>query len=75
MSDAVVCALDSQNVKQENYNIGTMLTEIMNAGGEVRICTSCAESRGVKNPLKGAVLGTLLDLTNCIVQSDKVLSF
>lgn len=75
MSDAVVCALDGQTVKQGNYNIGLMLTDIMNAGGEVRICTSCAESRGVQNPLKGAGLGTLSDLTNWIVQSDKVLSF
>lgn len=75
MSDAVVCALDGQNVKQGNYNIGTMLSEIMNAGGKVCICTSCAESRGIDNPLKGAVLGSLADLTNWIVQSDKVLSF
>lgn len=75
MSDAVVCAVDGQNVKQGNYNIGSMLSEIVDASGEVKICTSCAESRGLKAPIKGAFLGTLSDLTNWIVSSDKVLTF
>ena len=75
MSDSVVGAVDGQIVKQVNYNIGSMLSEIINASGEVKICTSCAESRGLKAPIGGASLGTLSDLTNWIVSSEKVLTF
>lgn len=75
MSDAVMCATNGQIVKQGAYNISSMLEEIMSAGGEVKICTSCAESRGLKEPIKGAVLGTLTDLTKAIVECEKVLTF
>jgi uncharacterized protein involved in oxidation of intracellular sulfur len=57
MSDAVTAAIDGQTVKQGAYNIGSMLSEIMASGGEVKICSSCAESRGVKDPFKGAIPG------------------
>jgi sulfur relay (sulfurtransferase) complex TusBCD TusD component (DsrE family) len=52
-----------------------MLDEIMNTGREVKICTSGAESRGMKEPMKGALLGTLTDLTKAIVECEKVLTF
>jgi uncharacterized protein involved in oxidation of intracellular sulfur len=74
MSDAVLCAAKGQTVKQ-GYNIATMLEEIMNAGGVVKICTSCAETRGLQEPIKGAELGTLFDLTKAIVEYDRVLTF
>jgi len=75
MSDAVLSAIEGQTVKQGSYNIGTMLTEIISGGGEVKICTSCAESRGLGESVKGTILGTLSDLTKWIVESDKVLSW
>lgn len=75
MSDAVLSAIEGQTVKQGSYNVGSMLTEILSGGGEVKVCTSCAESRGVKKPIEGAMLGTLGDLTNWVVDSDKVLSW
>jgi uncharacterized protein involved in oxidation of intracellular sulfur len=53
MSDAVMCASNGQTVKQ-GYNIGAMLDEIMTAGGGVKICTSCAETRGLQQPMNGA---------------------
>jgi sulfur relay (sulfurtransferase) complex TusBCD TusD component (DsrE family) len=74
MSDAVMCAANGQTVKQ-GYNISVMLQEILNAGGVVKICTSCAETRGLQEPIKGTELGTLIDLTNAIVEYDRVLTF
>lgn len=74
MSDAVLSAMDGQTVKGSSYNIGTMVSEIISSSGEVKICTSCAEARGLKNPIAGINLGTLSDLTNWIVQCDKVLT-
>jgi uncharacterized protein involved in oxidation of intracellular sulfur len=74
MSDAVMCAANGQTAKQ-GYNISSMLDEIINAGGVIKICTSCAETRGLGEPLTGAVLGNLTDLTNAIIEYDRVLTF
>lgn len=75
MSDSVTCALQGQKEKTGQYNIGEMLTNIISHGGEVKLCTSCAESRGVSSVIPGAVIGTLSDLTRWIVDSDKSLIF
>jgi uncharacterized protein involved in oxidation of intracellular sulfur len=75
MSDAVTCAVPGQKEKTGQYNIGEMLAKIIQLGGEVKLCTSCAESRGVTSVIPGGVMGTLVDLTKWIVESDKVLSF
>ena len=75
MSDSVTGALPEQKEKTGQYNIGEMLTNIIKNGGEVKLCTSCAESRGVSSFVPGAVLGTLSDLTKWIVESDKALTF
>lgn len=75
MSDSVAGAVIGQKEKTGQYNIGEMLSNIMKLGGEVKLCTSCAESRGVSSVIAGVVLGTLPDLTKWIVESDKTLTF
>lgn len=75
MSDSVTGAMIGQKEKTGQYNIGEMLGNIIKQGGEVKLCTSCAESRGVTSIIQGAVMGTLPDLTNWIVDSDKTLTF
>ncbi|MFZ6010367.1 MAG: DsrE/DsrF/TusD sulfur relay family protein [Bacteroidota bacterium] len=75
MSDSVIGALPGQKEKTGQYNIGQMLVTIVQQGGEVKLCTSCAESRGATAVIPGAVLGTLTDLTNWIVNADKSLVF
>jgi uncharacterized protein involved in oxidation of intracellular sulfur len=75
MSDSVTGALPGQKIKAGQYNIGEMLTHIIHHGGEVKLCTSCAESRGVSSVIPGAAIGTLADLTKWIAESDKTLTF
>lgn len=75
MSDSVTGALPGQKEKAGQYNIGEMLANIMHHGGEVKLCTSCAELRGVSSVIPGVVIGTLTDLTTWIVESDRVLTF
>ena len=75
MSDAVTSSIAGQKTKGDDYNTGEMLTQIMQAGGQVKACTSCSESRGVTTLVTGAVMGTLTDLTDWITISDKVLTF
>jgi uncharacterized protein involved in oxidation of intracellular sulfur len=75
MSDSVTCALPGQKETMGQYNIGEMLTNIIKHGGEVKLCTSCAESRGVNAIIPGTELGSLGDLTKWITESDKALTF
>ncbi len=75
MSDSVFCALPDQKERPGLYNAANMLSDIVQNGGEVRLCTSCAETRGVKSIIPGAVFGNLKDLTHWIRESDKALNF
>jgi len=46
-------------------------------GAKVKICGSCAEARGLKNVqlIEGAEISTMAELTNWVVDSDKVVTF
>ncbi len=71
MSDSVACALPNQKTKQGYYNASDMLKEIMTNGGEVKLCTSCAETRGVDKIIEGAAFGNLSDLTTWMIESER----
>ena len=77
LADAANCAIANQTTPSGYYNIERMLKLSLNKGAKVKICGSCAEARGLKNiPLvEGAEISTLADLTNWVVDSDKVLTF
>jgi uncharacterized protein involved in oxidation of intracellular sulfur len=77
MADAVTAALPGQTTPQGYYNIERMLRSIISKGGQVKICGSCAEARGIKNlPLiEGIEISTMSQLALWSVESDKVLTF
>jgi uncharacterized protein involved in oxidation of intracellular sulfur len=77
MADGANCAIAGQTTPNGYYSIERMLKLSLNKGAKVKICGSCAEARGLKNiPLvEGAEISTLADLTNWVVDSDKVLTF
>ena len=77
MADAANCAIANQITPNGYYNIGRMLKLSLNQGAKVKICGGCAEARGLKDvPLiEGAELSNLAELTNWVVDSDKVLTF
>jgi len=77
MADAATCALPNQNTPNGYYNIERMLKSVLNKGGQVKICGTCADARGIKNlPLiEGTQLSTMAELTQCTVEADKVLTF
>ena len=77
MADAANCAIANQTTTNGYYNIERMLKLSLNKGSKVKICGSCAEARGLKSiPLvEGTEISTLAELTNWIVDSDKVLTF
>jgi len=77
MADAANCALAGQNTPNGYYNIERMLKGIIAKGGIVKICGSCAEARGLKNTplIEGTEISTMAELTNWVVESDKVITF
>ena len=77
MADAVNCAIVKQTTPNGYYNIERMLKLSLNKGAKVKICGSCAEARGLKNMqlIEGAEISNMPELTQWVVDSDKVLTF
>jgi uncharacterized protein involved in oxidation of intracellular sulfur len=77
MADAATCALANQNTPNGYYNVERMLKAVILKGGKVKICGSCADARGLKNAqlIEGMELSTMAELTDWVVDSDKVMTF
>lgn len=77
MADAVNCAIPNQNTPNGYYNIERMFKSVSLKGGEVKICGSCAEARGLKNVtfINGAKLSNMTELAQWISQADKILNY
>lgn len=77
MADAVSCAVANQTTPNGYYNIERMLKIAIRKGAKLKICGSCADARGLKNAqlIEGTEIGTMAELTNWVVDSDKVLVF
>jgi uncharacterized protein involved in oxidation of intracellular sulfur len=77
MADAVTCALPGQNTPNGYYNIERMLKSVLLKKGSVKLCTSCAEARGIKEMkfVEGAVLSTMKELALLTMESDQVITF
>jgi uncharacterized protein involved in oxidation of intracellular sulfur len=77
MADAVSCAVANQATPNGYYNIERMLKLSLMKKAKVKICGSCADARGLNNAqlVEGAEMSTMAELTNWVVDSDKVLVF
>jgi len=77
MADAVGCAIPNQKTPDGYYNIERMLKSVVNKNGKLKICTSCAEARGLKEMkfIDGAELSTMKELAQWVMQSDRVITF
>lgn len=77
MADAVTSALPGQTTPDGYYNIERMLRAIIEKGGEVRMCTSCANVRGLKDLalVDGVAWGTMPQLSQWVLEADRVVTF
>lgn len=77
MADAVSCALPHQATPQGYYNVERMFKAVVNKGGQVKACGSCAEARGISDLdlIDGAEISTMSQLAEWVVESDRVLTF
>ena len=77
IGDAAACGKGGQKVPQGYYNIGDMLGMIGRAGGEIGVCGTCIDARGIheKDLVEGALRSTMDELTAWTQWADKVLVF
>jgi uncharacterized protein involved in oxidation of intracellular sulfur len=77
LGDAAACAKSGQKVAQGFYNIGDMLGMVSRAGGQIGVCGTCMDARGIDaaDLIEGTHRGTLDELTEWTLWSDKELVF
>ncbi|MDK2741785.1 MAG: DsrE family protein [Nitrospira sp. BO4] len=77
MADAVTAAIPAQTTPQGYYNIERMLTSVLSKHGQINICGTCVEARGIDKLglIDGAEISTMSQLAPWVIDSDKVLTF
>lgn len=74
LGDGVTCALPHQSTPQGYYKLERMLKAVINKRGQVKVCGTCAEARGVKelDLIGGTEISTMSQLAEWVVESDRV---
>ena len=77
MGDAASCAKQGQKVPQGYYNTEVMLRNVGRHGGEVGVCGTCMDARGLTDAelADTAHRSSLEDLTNWVQWADRTLVF
>lgn len=77
MGDAAACANRGQTVPKGYYCIETMLKVVVGHGGEVGVCGTCMDARGLTeaNLVEGCRRSTLEGLTDWTQWADRTLVF
>lgn len=77
IGDAVGCAKRNQKVPQGFYKIENMLRPIPRKGGQIGVCGTCMEARGITDEelTEGCHRSTLDELTDWMLRADQVLVF
>jgi len=77
VGDAASCAKKNQKVPPGYYNLEVMIRTIGRQGGEVGVCATCMDARGIADAeLTDAThRGSLEELTNWVQWADRTLVF
>jgi uncharacterized protein involved in oxidation of intracellular sulfur len=77
LGDAVACAKVGQKVPEGFYSIQLMLSRVLRNNGQVGVCGTCMDARGITNMelSAGAERGTMDELAQWTEWADKVLVF
>ncbi|MFQ5523451.1 MAG: DsrE/DsrF/TusD sulfur relay family protein [Acidimicrobiia bacterium] len=77
IGDAAVCAKTGQKVPQGYYNLELMLRSVARRGGEIGVCGTCMDARGMTEAelAEGCRRSTMAELTEWTQQADRVLVF
>ena len=77
MADAVVAAKSGQKTPDGYYNVGRMLKGVLAGKGQVLLCGTCMDARGLSDAeiLNGARRSTMAELATLTAAAGKVLVF
>ncbi|HEY7681457.1 MAG TPA: DsrE family protein [Gemmatimonadales bacterium] len=77
MGDAAACAKGGQKVPQGYYNLGRMLQVVAQNRGDIGVCGSCMDARGLQGTdlVPGSRRSTLEELTEWTLWADRILVF
>ncbi len=77
IGDGAACAKQGQTTPNGYYNIERQLAAIARRGGDVGVCGSCMDARGVSDAelLDGAHRSSMDQLTDWVIEADRVLTF
>lgn len=77
MGDAAACAKSGQTVPNGFYNLERMLQSVARHQGEIGVCGTCMDARGIKAEelAEGARRSTLDELAQWTATADKVIVF
>ena len=77
LGDAASCAKSGQKVPEGFYNIQLMLNRVTRGGGQVGVCGTCMEARGISEAelIEGTQKSSLPELAAWTQWADKVLVF
>jgi len=77
LGDAVACAKIGQKVPEGFYNIQLMLSRIAHSSGQVGVCGTCMDARGIEvsELSAGAERSSMDELAGWTEWADKVLVF
>jgi uncharacterized protein involved in oxidation of intracellular sulfur len=77
MGDAASCAKKDQKVPQGYYNLEVMLRAVSRRGGEIGVCGTCMDARGIADTelADGAHRSTVEQLTDWTQWADETVVF
>ena len=77
IGDAAACAHAGQKVPEGFYNIQAMLGRVVRSGGQVGVCGTCMDARGITESelIEGTHKSSLAELTTWTQWADKVIVF
>jgi len=77
IGDAAACAKAGQKVPEGFYNIQVMLGRVVHNNGQVGVCGTCMDARGIAESelSEGTHKSTLAELTTWTQWADKVIVF
>ena len=77
MGDAVVSAIDNQDLPDGYYHLDRMLKNLARKGSDIGCCGTCLDARGIDDDqlVEGANRSTMEQLADWILEVDRIVTF
>ena len=77
MGDAVVSAIDNQDLPDGYYHLDRMLKNLARKGADIGCCGTCLDARGIGEDqlVEGARRSTMEELADWTLEADRIVTF